>query len=57
MVAEQDGLVILAGGPMVAERNCLASQRRRLAIILVGGPTVAEQDGLVILAGGPMVAE
>ncbi len=38
MVAEQDSLVILAGGPMVAERDGLASQRRRLAIILAGGP-------------------
>ena len=26
-------------------KSCLASQRRRLVIILAGGPRVAEQDG------------
>ncbi len=43
MLAEQDSLVILVGGPMVAEQDGLASQRRRLAIILAGGPTGATE--------------
>jgi hypothetical protein len=51
MVAEQDGLVILAGGPMVAERDGLASRRRRLAIILAGGPTGATEGREMFYVG------